>query len=76
MEKKKRGYTTYVANAKMLVTGFLDDYQRFIERVGIDQKSKSLVTNYGRSLAALALHFGRSPHRVGIANNPLQDFRR
>jgi site-specific recombinase XerD len=50
----------------MLVAGFRDDYQRFIERVGIDQKSKSLVTNYGRSLAALALHFGRSPHRVGI----------
>ncbi len=46
--------------------GFCDAYARFVERVCIDQKSKSLVTNYGRSLAAIALHFNRLPHEIGV----------
>lgn len=46
--------------------GFRDAYIRFVERVSIDQKSKSLVTNYGRSLAAIALHFNRLPHEIGV----------
>jgi len=48
------------------VIGFCDAYARFVERVCIDQKSKSLVTNYGRSLAAIALHFNRLPHEIGV----------
>lgn len=63
---KKRGYTTYVAKAKILVPGFGDDYGLFIEQVTLRQGSKSMLTNYGRSLAAVALHFQRSPHRVSV----------
>ncbi len=63
---KKRSYTTYVAKAKSLVPGFRNDYQLFVERVSIDQKSKSLVCNYGRSLAAVALHFQQSPHHLSV----------
>ena len=47
--------------------GFSDAFQRFVERVSIDQKSKSLVSNYGRSLAAITLHFSRLPSNVLVA---------
>jgi len=39
-------------------------YSRFVERVTIDQNSKSMITNYSRSIAAIALHFNRVPHQI------------
>jgi len=34
--------------------------------VTIDQSSKSLITNYSRSIAAIALHFNRVPHEISV----------
>lgn len=66
MSFKKKNYYTIVEQAKDHVSGFRDAYSKFIERVSIDQNSKSLITNYSRNLAALALHFDRLPHLVSI----------
>ncbi|GAB1448746.1 hypothetical protein MASR2M44_17640 [Bacteroidota bacterium] len=46
--------------------GFSDAYQRFVERVSIYHKSKSQVSNSGRSLAAIARLFNRLPHGIGV----------
>lgn len=32
----------------------------------LDRLSKSLITNYGRNIAHLALHFGRVPHDISV----------
>jgi integrase/recombinase XerD len=61
-----KSYTTIVAQAKINVPGFSTAYSRFLERVTIDQCSKSMITNYSRSIAAIALHFNRVPHEVGV----------
>lgn len=66
MSFKKEGYNTIVSQAKQNVIGFAASYSKFIERVSIDQKSKSLITNYGRSIAAIALHFNRVPHEISV----------
>jgi len=64
MSFKKENYYTTVSQAKDLIPGFRDSFSRFEERVVLDRLSKSLVTNYGRNIAHLALHFGRVPHEV------------
>ena len=64
MTFKKKNYYTIVQQAQDAVPGFRDAYAKFIERVTIDQNSTSLITNYGRNLAHLALHFSRVPHLV------------
>lgn len=66
MSFKKKDYYTIVEQAKDHVPGFRDAFSKLIERITIDQSSKSLIANYGRNLAALALHFGRVPHQVSI----------
>lgn len=66
MSYQKRDYTTYVAKAKKNVVGFSAAYQKFTERVTIDQNSKSMIINYGRSIAAIALHFNRVPHEISV----------
>jgi Site-specific recombinase XerD len=66
MTFKKGTYYTTIAQAKDLVPGFRDAYALFEERVVLDRLSKSLVTNYGRNVAHLALHFGRLPHDVSV----------
>lgn len=63
--KKNESYTI-VAQAKCNVAGFSDAYAKFIERVTIDQNSKSLITNYGRNIAHLSLHFDRVPHKISV----------
>jgi site-specific recombinase XerD len=50
----------------MHVPGFTASYSKFIERVTIDQASKSMVTNYSRSIATIALHFNRVPHEISV----------
>ena len=58
MSLKNKTYNTIVSQAKRNVVGFSVSYSKFIERVTIDQSSKSLITNYSRSIAAIALQSG------------------
>jgi len=66
MTFKKENYYTTVQQAKDLVPGFREAYALFEERVVLDQCSKSLITNYGRNVCHLALHFGRLPHEISV----------
>jgi site-specific recombinase XerD len=50
----------------MHVPGFTASYSKFIERITIDQGSKSLISNYSRSIATIALHFNRVPHEISV----------
>jgi integrase/recombinase XerD len=62
----KENYSTLLSQAKMHVIGFSVSYSKFIERVSIDQCSSSLITNYSRSMASIALHFNRVPHEISV----------
>lgn len=62
----KRQYNTIVSQAKKGVPGFAIAYAKFIEKTTIDQSSKGLIVNYGRSLAYIALHFNRVPHQISV----------
>lgn len=64
MTKQRKAYNTLLQQAKTNVPGFAASYARFLERVTIDQNSKSMIVNYSRSIAALALHFNRSPEHL------------
>ena len=64
MSFSKKSYNTIVSQAKKNVVGFSASYQKFLERVTIDQNSKSMITNYSRSIAAVSLYFNRIPHEV------------
>lgn len=66
MSFNKKDYNTFVSQAKSAVPGFRTAYQRFLERVTIDQCSKGLISNYSRSIAVIALHFNRVPHEVSV----------
>lgn len=66
MSTIKKEYNTIVAQAKKGVPGFAIAYAKFIEKVTINQSSKSLIVNYSRSLAYVALHFSRCPHKVSV----------
>jgi integrase/recombinase XerD len=66
MTINQRQYNTIVMQAKANVPGFKESFAQFIQRVSIDQKSKSLISNYGRSLATIALHFGKVPHQISV----------
>lgn len=63
--KKKESYT-FVDQAKEVVPGFKVAYSKFEERVTIDQNSSSLIYNYSRNIAQLALHFIKVPHEVSV----------
>ena len=62
----KRQYTTVLSQAKKGVPGFALAYGKFIEKTTLEQNSKGLITNYSRSLAYIALHFGRVPHQISV----------
>lgn len=64
MSIAKRQYNTVLSQAKKGVPGFSISYAKFIEKVTIDQSSKSLIVNYSRSLAYVALHFNRPPQLI------------
>jgi site-specific recombinase XerD len=66
MNTIKKEYNTIVAQAKKGVPGFAIAYAKFIEKVTINQSSKSLIVNYSRSLAYVSLHFSRCPHEVSV----------
>jgi integrase/recombinase XerD len=59
-------YTTVLSQAKKGVPGFALAYGKFIEKTTLEQNSKGLITNYSRSLAYIALHFGRVPHHISV----------
>lgn len=59
-------YNTVLSQAKKGVPGFALAYGKFIEKVTIGQNSKSLIVNYSRSLAYIALHFSRPPQLVSV----------
>ena len=62
----KRQYNTVLSQAKKAVPGFTLAYGKFIEKTTLEQSSKGLISNYSRSLAYIALHFGRVPHQVSV----------
>lgn len=64
MSFKKNDYYTLVQQANDAVPGFRQAYSKFVEHAAIHQKSKSLVINYSRNIAQLALHFATVPHQV------------
>lgn len=66
MSFKKENYNTLLNQAKTNVVGFKEAYCKFIERVTIDQCSASLISNYSRSIATIALHFNRVPHQISV----------
>ena len=66
MTFKKKDYYTTLQKAKDIVPGFREAFSLFEEQVTLNQSSKSLITNYGRNLAHLALHFGQVPHEVSV----------
>ncbi len=66
MSSTKKVYNTVVSQAKKGVPGFENSYAKFIEKVTIGQNSKSLIVNYSRSLAYIALHFNKPPHLISV----------
>lgn len=64
MSFEKNDYYTLVQQANDAVPGFRQAYSKFVEHAAIHQKSKSLVINYSRNIAQLALHFATVPHQV------------
>ena len=67
--KVTKQYNTVLSQAKKGIPGFTNAYAKFIEKVEkvtISQNSKSLIVNYSRSLAYIALHFGKPPHKVSV----------
>ncbi|MBK7505458.1 MAG: hypothetical protein IPI52_10465 [Bacteroidetes bacterium] len=57
---------TILNQAKDLVPGFAAAFQKFQQHIVLQQNSPSLLSNYSRNLAFLAIHFGKLPHLVSI----------
>ena len=64
MSTIKKQYNTVVSQAKKGVPGFANAYAKFFEKGTINQSSKSLIVNYSRSVAYVAIEFSRCPHEV------------
>jgi len=54
MEKKKN---SIIDRAKLQITGFADMYQKLEQNVVLGGMSNSTLTNYGRCIARISLHF-------------------
>jgi hypothetical protein len=59
-------YTIILSQAKQTVPGFSAVYAKFLKRLTLDQCSKSMITNYNRSIGNIALHFGRVPRLISV----------
>lgn len=57
---------TRVQQACQQVAGFDHLYKKFLRRISINDLSNSTSTNYGRSLATLALHYQRLPTTLSL----------
>ena len=64
MSFKKNDYYTLVQQACESVPNFKIHYHQFIEKATLAQSSASLILNYSRSVAQVALHFNRLPHQI------------
>lgn len=54
-------YVTIVQQAQDKVTGFAQLYKEMERSINVSGKSKSTLSNYGRQLAHLALHYNQLP---------------
>lgn len=61
----KKGHTI-LNQAKDLVPGFASGFNKFEQHIVLQQHSPSLLRNYSRNLAFLAIHFGKPPHQVSV----------
>lgn len=52
---------TIAEQACKTVEGFEPFYQKFLRKMTIDDRAESTCTNYGRSLASIALHYNCAP---------------
>lgn len=66
MSLRKKRTLTILEQAKNNIIGFKEAYDKFVERVTLDQNSESTIINYSRSIAQTALYFGEAPHRIKI----------
>lgn len=64
MSFKKNDYYTLVQQACDTVPDFKLHYYQFIEKATLAQNSESLISNYSRCIAQVALHFNRVPHAI------------
>lgn len=64
MSFKKNEYYTVVQQACDNVPTFKQHYHQFIEKATLAQNSASLISNYSRCIAQVALHFNRVPHTI------------
>lgn len=65
-------YVTIVQQACDKVTGFTKLYKDLERSINVSGKSKSTLTNYGRHLAHLALHFNQLP--TALDNEQVLDY--
>lgn len=63
---------TIVKMACERVEGFSALYTRFERKMSIAGKSRSTITNYGRHIAAISLHFNCLP--TDLDQDQLEDF--
>lgn len=61
LRRAANDYVTIVQQACDKVTGFSKLYQDLERSINVSGKSKSTLTNYGRQLAHLALHYNQLP---------------
>ena len=59
--KRAKDYVTIVQQACNKITGFEQLYKELERSINVSGKSTSTLTNYGRRLAHLALHYGLLP---------------
>lgn len=64
MSFKKSDYYTLVQQACDRVPDFKMHYQQFQQKSTLNQCSESLVANYGRCIAQVALHFNQVPNFI------------
>lgn len=64
MSFKKNEHYTLVQQACDIVPNFKQHYHQFIEKATLAQNSGSLIMNYSRCIAQVALHFNRVPHAI------------
>jgi site-specific recombinase XerD len=63
---KKTEFYGIVAQALDMVPGFKEGYRKFEQQVVLRGLSKGLLTNYGRDVAQLSMHFGRCPEFISV----------
>ena len=63
---KKKSFSGLVSQACGMVPGFEKGYRKVERLVVLKGLSTGLLTNYGRNVAQLSLHFGRCPELVSV----------